>query len=102
MATAADQKKTVADWVKWAVVLSYAVLTGIIVHEVNGEHRLTKVETDQTAHERTAGEQKREIYRRLDKQDDNQSQLLKIMSDVQASVAAIKGYMEGAKNAKQQ
>jgi hypothetical protein len=97
MPTASEVKKSVSDWVKWAVVLSYAVLGGIIAHEVNGEHRLTTLETNAAAHEKAASDTKADVYRRLDKQDENQAQLLKIMGEVQASIATIKGYLEGSK-----
>jgi hypothetical protein len=97
MATVAEVKKSMADWVKWAVVLIYAVLTGIIVHEVNGEHRLTTLETNQSAHEKAAADTKTDVYRRLDRQDENQAQLIKLMGEVKASIATIQGYLEGSK-----
>jgi hypothetical protein len=100
MPTVAETKKNVADWLKWGVGISWVIMAAITGHAISTEHRLTQLETWKESHEKTTGETKRDIYRRLDKQDDNQAQLLKIMSDVQASVSSIKGYLEGEKSVK--
>jgi hypothetical protein len=102
MPTVADTKKNIADWLKWGVMLSWAVTGAIGGHAISTEHRLTQLESWKESHEKTTADTKRDIYRRLDKVDDNQAQLLKIMSDVQASVSSIRGYLEGSKSAHQQ
>jgi hypothetical protein len=100
MPTVADTKKNIADWLKWGVMLSWLVTGAIGGHAISTEHRLTQLESWRDSHEKSTGETKRDIYRRLDKQDDNQAQILKMMSDVQAGVSSIKGYLEGAKTTK--
>jgi hypothetical protein len=101
MATVAEVKKNVADWVKWAVLLSYAVLTGIIVHEVNGEHRITTLETKQAAHLEAATKTEAELRAQLQQQHSDVQQILTAITAVQVEVAKINGYLESSKRSNQ-
>jgi hypothetical protein len=102
MATVAEVKKSVADWVKWAVVLSYAVLGGVIAYRVSDEHRLTKLESDFASHQAAATKTEAELRGQLLQQQNDGKQILSAITAVQVEVAKLNGYLESRKTSQNQ
>ena len=93
-----------ADWVRWALAILITLLVAanawVVTYTLGNEHRVTKVETDLASHLEKARDDKREIFSRLDKQDDNITKVLSGINSVQLDMAKLTGYFERAKEPK--
>lgn len=86
-----------AEWVKWVAGIAIVLSGSVFGYAISIERRLSTTETAQANHIKTADEAKADVYRRLDRQDDNISKVLNGITAVQVEVAKISGYMERQK-----
>lgn len=101
MSPVAPVKSAVAEWVKWAVGLAWAVLVVGVGWLVALEHRQTKYEEGLesqkeklAAHIISAQQEKAAINARLDEQAKDQKQVLTTVTAVAVDVGEIKGYLK--------
>lgn len=86
-----------SEWVKWVAGLALGLNGVVFGYAISIEHRQTKTEENLITHVAEAKDTKSDVYRRLDRQDENITKVLTGINSVQVDVATIKGYMERTK-----
>lgn len=87
-----------SEWVKWVAGLALMLNGVVFSYAISIESRLSKQEADAASHIEKAKEDKAEVFSRLNRQDENSAQLIKIINGVALDVATIKGYFERNKD----
>jgi hypothetical protein len=90
--------KNVADWLKWGIMLSWAVIGVGVGYGISQEHRLTALETWKEGHTTSSAKTEADIRAQLDLQRTDGQRILTAITAVQVEVAKINGYIDSRKN----